>query len=90
MNSSPKSLSKPLYVFSIWQLFTLVLGVLGKVEAVIQVSKIPKSGHHTQCPKLGKFLTGHSQILYQNLVNCDWLQCIFEDFWQVFGCPSQF
>ena len=32
-----------------------------------------------QCPKLGKFLTGHSQTLYQNLVNCDWLQCIFED-----------
>ena len=32
-----------------------------------------------QCPKLGKFLTGHSENLYQNLVNCDWLQCIFED-----------
>ena len=32
-----------------------------------------------QCPKLGKFLTGHSQILYQNMVNCDWLQCIFEN-----------
>ena len=54
-------------------------GLIGLGRLIELLNIIRRKQCSNQCPKLGKFLTGHSQTLYQNLVNCDWLQCIFED-----------
>ena len=50
-------------------------------KQIVELSSTPLPLPFKQCPKLGKFLTGHSQTLYQNLVSCVWLQCFFEDCW---------